>query len=687
VARKKVLICRIMPYSTMLNRARMFRALGWEPYLIHEQPFANPKLLRDCARTFEEIWSQDYVVEDANSIHDFVRKKGFDLIYTIGPPDRFNVHFTNIACPWIHDSRDLGMLTNPQANDPERLEKARQIVGEWNGDSSTCINACDVAVFVTPWQQEKALSRLYPQGDAKPAAWLPNVPFNVPQIEYRKSGAPVCWGYTGNMKAAWQNAPTHLGHVVGELDRLDVDHEFHMWSFMEMPDQQASEYLRLHDTQAQEDMIVSLAETLDYGILFPPTESDGINGKTGWPGKIGDYIAAGITALVPHDFMIRHTLSRNGWGIAYETLKDAARIIASGRKPKNPRKPAPYLAMPDFMSTLEIAVGVATRAFEKRYVDLAPVPVKETPLNVLVASDKNAYHAKNHIAPILSAEAVSVGAEVNGHKDLYMLGMWAVTPEEGARYNGFLDKFERAVVQWAGTDLLMARENRLEPWFKEIVGRPNIVHIAPDSQMAGEVKRELGLPCRIVHAPSRFMYERPFPLPKQFAVSVYYPSFNREIYSLDLVDEVMARMKDTLFYVHRPSDDGEKPVLPKNAMWLGNIPEPNYAEFLKQISVLLRLTVHDGTPYGMIEHFCAGRNVVMPHDYPFVTRVPFDAVEVVKAVNLLKRERKPNLAAAEYWRAYNDFGRFRANVREVLEDAGKGTPETAVAGAPVGADG
>ncbi|HUT60225.1 MAG TPA: hypothetical protein VNA25_20460, partial [Phycisphaerae bacterium] len=503
--KRKVLICRIMPYSTMLNRAHMFRAMGWEPYLLYEQPFANSKLLRDCARTFEEIWSQDIIVESANSFHDFIRTRGFDLVYTIGPPDRSNVHMANIPCPWIHDMRDLFLLTTPKADDPEVAKKMHKEFANEEARSATCINACDMVVYVTPWQRERANAKLYPSGNHKASVWLPNVPLRIPEINKRDTVGPVRWGYVGNMKAAWQDAPTHAGHIAAEMDRLGVNHEFHVWSFMEMQESQPMEWFFSHNSLAQEDLIKEFGETVDYGILFPPTASDGSNGKTGWPGKVGDYIASGATALVPSDFMIRHPLRRKGWGISYDTPKDAARIIASGRKPTSPREPAPYLLMPEMMTVLKGAVDYAIDAYKKREVKLTSIPVKDVVLDIVVASDGNAYHAREHIAPILGTKFAMAGDKVDGNPDLYLLGMWARDEDASNKHLEFFEQFNRIIVQWAGTDSLVAMEHAKEAWFRKILYHPRVVHVAPDRGIANNVNRLFvdDDPCKIVHCPTR----------------------------------------------------------------------------------------------------------------------------------------------------------------------------------------
>jgi hypothetical protein len=80
------------------------------------------------------------------------------------------------------------------------------------------------------------------------------------------------------------------------------------------------------------------------------------------------------------------------------------------------------------------------------------------------------------------------------------------------------------------------------------------------------------------------------------------------------------------------------------------------------------MTRRDGLPMSMVEHFCAGRNVVMGLDYPFVTRVDHDPVEIVKALNKLAVSREINIAASDYWRAWNDHDRFRDSIRGLFEE-------------------
>jgi len=680
MARPKCLMIRLMPYTTMLNRARMLKKLGWDVYLIHDQPFANSRLLISSAKVFEDIWSQHFLLSDTNSMHDFIRSKGFDLLYTIGPPDRLNVNFMNAPCPWIHDLRDLQMLCTPHADDMEVLKKAQAEYKHAAEESTACVNGSDLAVFVTPWQRAAFNKRVYGNGKPKPSAWLPNVPWFLPEVPENPDKDPdvLHWGYTGNMKAAWQNAPDWVGQVASALSKQGVEHNFHFWSMMEMHESQPIEWFIGHSTQEQHDMIAEMGSWIDYGIVSPPTKSDGTNGQTGWPGKVGDYVAGGCNVFVPDTFKLTTTLQRNGWGWGYDSPKDVARIMASGRKPTNERKPALHLQMPAMMEVLQNATYQAHKSFQQRYSKPIQVVVKDSMEKMIVASDGNAYHAKTHIAPIWDApwrpiahiEKGDLWPEPENYENLYMLGFWARDEKQLQVYEEFMSHFKRIVVQWAGSDVGLAKNHAFIDWVLKLLQDPKVTHFAPHRALANEVKAAIDRPCAVLPTPTRHVYDKPFRLPKPFAVSVYYPNISgfRDLYRLDLVDEVIERMPNTLFFLHAPQVDKVKhdPKLTPNAHWLGPVGSDIYPEFLKNVSVFLRLTKHDGLPMSAVEHFCAGRRVIGTMDLPFVELVEPDAAEIIKAINLVTKEKKPHIAASDYWRMWNDYDRYRKNVKNLF---------------------
>lgn len=684
MARPKVLFVRYMPYTTTLNRARQFRALGWEPHIIYTSSPANSDMFIQMGRVFEGVWQSEHVEKSFDSKSEFVHSKGFDLLYTIGPPDWLNCQFAGVQCPWIHDFRDSVFLVDPQADDPAELIKQRAITAENRNESFTCEQSADLCIYVTPWQRTKNAKFITDRG-AEPTSsiWLPNVPFILPNLNARQRGDVVKFGYTGSIAAAWQNASTFFGQISAELNKLDVKHEFHFWSYMQAVAGKRADWYVQHDTLEQHAMIADMAEHIDYGIVVPPTKSDGMNGRTGWPGKIGDYVAAGIPTFVPSTFMIRETLKKKGWGWAYDNPADIARIMASKRNPTEPRQPALFLKHPDFMALLESGIHHAMQNFETRKNAAVSIAVAEPKRRLLVASDMNQYHAEKHIAPILGSDYSRVlGADIDfeKYKDLYLVGLWPRSTVELEEYIRFVKRFRRVVFHWAGSDVIRAKDKLPPELLREFYTQPNMVHIGQHKGITTEVKKYFNVDAEVLNTPSSYVYESPFKLPKRFAVSVYYPPFkeSRGLYGLDMVDRVIKEMPDVLFYLHSPTPiTGEVPKGP-NVKVLDPINPIQYPEFLKHVSVFLRLTEHDGVPYSMVEHICAGRYCVMQQDFPFTKTVKRDVADVVAGISEFRSQREPNMAGANYWRGYNDFDRFRNNVDRLLTKS-MGVEEQAVA--------
>lgn len=692
MARPKVLFVRHMPYTTTLNRARQFRLLGWEPYMVYTATPANSDMFIQMGRVFEGVWSAEQLDKNFESPSEFVRAKGFDMVYTVGPPDHYNCRFAGVPAPWIHDFRDLIYLVDPHADDPGDLAEAREVTRENTNHSFTCEHHADLVVFVTPWQQTKAKLFLRSHKiDPGPSIWLPNIPFVLPKINKSYDADMVRFGYAGSVAAAWQNASTVFGEIAKEVQALGKDVEFHFWSFMQATGGRRADWYVQHESLEQHAMIAELADHIDYGLVPPPTKSDGLNGSTGWSGKIGDYVAAEVDVFVPSSFLIRDTLRKNGWGFAYDTPKDIARIMVSGRRPSQPRKPAPYLREQRFMDVLESGIDRARQAFAGREVKPVKIQVKASIPRLLVASDGNRYHAERHVAPILGVPWSSIikpESDIEGYKRLYLLGLWPRNNEELELHTNFIDRFERVVLHWAGSDVERTK-GLFDAQQLAFLKDPKFRHFAQHRTLADQVQVNYGVGCTVVNTPTRYVYESPFRLPKRFAVSVYYSQLTnqRALYGCDVIDRVMQAMPEVLFYCHWFRQGDHLPPKLPNVKVLDPISELQYPEFLKHVSAFLRLTSSDGVPYSMVEHACAGRRCVMQQPFPKTITVERNVDVVVEAIQKIQKEREPDYESANYWRAYNDFDRFRSRIKELFEQDAHGPaiaesrPEEATAAA------
>lgn len=673
MARPKVCFVRYLPYTTTLNRARQFRMLGWEPHIVYTNPPVNSDMFIQMGRVFEGVWQSEHVEKNFDSFSEFVRAKGFDMIYTVGPPDFFNCRFVGVQCPWMHDFRDLVFLVDPQADDPKVKLQQQDLARENANESFTCEQAADLVVYVTPWQRKKSNEFIQARGaKPTPSIWMPNIPFIVPKLSPRAKDDIIRFGYTGSIAAAWENASTMFGLIGAEIGKLGLPYEFHYWSYMQAAGGQKADWYFQHDTLEQHAMIADMAEHVEYGIVCPPTKSDGMNGKTGWPGKLGDYAAAGLNVFVPGDFMVAETVRSKGWGWGYDTPKDIARIMASRRDPSAPRAPMPYLKDRVFVDLLSDGIRHAQAAFESRKNQPVKVRVLAPMKRLLVASDGNRYHAEKHIAKVLGSDFSGVltsKTEPGTYRDLYLVGLWARDDNELERYIKFIQAFDRVIVHWAGSDVLALHGCCTTPMLKELAGLKNVSHIGQHLGIVNEVRKLYGIEATVLNTPTTYVYEQPFKLPSRFAVSCYYPPFeqSRGLYGLDVIDQVAERMKDVLFYMHSPHPVGQAaPKLP-NVKALDPIQPDQYPEFLKHVSAFLRLTSHDGVPYSMVEHLCAGRYCLMQQKFPFTVSVNRDVDQIVTEIESLRVHREPNMAGSNYWRVYNDFGRFSTNVENLLD--------------------
>ncbi len=306
----------------------------------------------------------------------------------------------------------------------------------------------------------------------------------------------------------------------------------------------------------------------------------------------------------------------------------------------------------------------------------------------LVVSDGNQYHASKHIAPILGSGfslASVMRVDPLLYDDLYMFGFWGTDQRQLDIYRDRFEQFERVIVQWVGSDRLWFM--RLPPVEKaealEMLRSPHVVHCVPCEEMVASVAQILRVNVATVHTPTIHLYEDISPLPEEFAVSVYYPDTpeSAHVYGLDCVDAVIDSMPETSFFLHYIGNVGTPDIAKRpNVTWCGMVPEEEYEDFLRQVTVMLRLTSHDGTPYTMMDHQCAGRYCITQQKFPFCIQTERDVEQVTATINMIRSQKQPNFAGASHWRSYSDHAKFREAIGNLFNECQKRTMSAAIIG-------
>ncbi len=190
---------------------------------------------------------------------------------------------------------------------------------------------------------------------------------------------------------------------------------------------------------------------------------------------------------------------------------------------------------------------------------------------------------------------------------------------------------KKLIMLWCGSDVLFAQQQQsagipIEPWIRKKI------HWAVSPIMAEEV-RALGLQCEYVQASFVDPIPNPKPLPAKFNVLTYAPTFKKaELYGLDRVMDVAARMPDVDFNLVGILDDAIPPC-PPNVKVHGRV---NLTAFYEQSSVLYRPVRHDGgISFMVLEALAHGRHIVYSRPFPASTLVD-DVPAACRELNRLR---------------------------------------------------
>lgn len=225
----------------------------------------------------------------------------------------------------------------------------------------------------------------------------------------------------------------------------------------------------------------------------------------------------------------------------------------------------------------------------------------------------------------------------------------------------WLLRFRRGpvVIHWNGTDVLIALdEHRKGNASKRIAGRA--IHWCDAPWLVDELA-PIGVRGDYVPLPVPVLTGAAPPLPERFRVLLYLPvdAFDREVFDIDTLLRLPRDMPGLDFVlIPSPSDTLPGP-LPPNLEARGWVDDMD--AFYREITVVVRLTSHDGTSFMVLEALSRGRHVIWTYPMPGVIKA--SGLEAVTAAlrDLADRHAAGTLALNEEGRrhALDHFDRAR----------------------------
>lgn len=199
---------------------------------------------------------------------------------------------------------------------------------------------------------------------------------------------------------------------------------------------------------------------------------------------------------------------------------------------------------------------------------------------------------------------------------------------------------KKIIVHWIGTDVHNAITNRKSKFIAKKYKHLVDVHLTVHSRLVKELD-SIGINCEELPLPVFRLYQL-HPLPPKKKILVYLPDWRNDFFRKKVVDKLFDIFPDLDFIVLPNSGKDYKKTNVTCMSWVDDM-----EKIYRDVSVLIRLPVHDGFPNSVIEALSMGRYVIYSHEFPYCEyALSFEEVRV-KLVRLLEKT-SPNKDGSDY---------------------------------------
>lgn len=251
------------------------------------------------------------------------------------------------------------------------------------------------------------------------------------------------------------------------------------------------------------------------------------------------------------------------------------------------------------------------------------------------------------------------------------MGFYPLTINDHAQLFANMPKDCLKVIQWIGTDVYQLR-TRFN-WESIKYMRDNVLkHIDVQLCNSEQLEKELGevgIKAHKVYMPITNNFEVTN-LPEKFTVGVYYSATN-PMHNEDLLVDVAKSMPDIEFKFFGGGKKGKE----ENIEYLG---WTEIKEIIKQCSINVRITVHDGFPHIPIQFMLSGRQVIANFDMPWVEHIKLQLneenyakskMELIEKIRKVKKNPDPKRidGAMTYYKEILDPAKFKEIIYTILK--------------------
>lgn len=266
----------------------------------------------------------------------------------------------------------------------------------------------------------------------------------------------------------------------------------------------------------------------------------------------------------------------------------------------------------------------------KDWVNRRKIVLKKNnlPIHDIAVTSFAAPHHAMRVAKLINADFVDpYKLFINEHeyKLVYLLGFFVGNMDKNLfpfidSKTKKLKKDLKRVIHWIGSDIVHMIK---QPTFFDLQSllKPVNDKLIQFSQTEGNKKEldKLGFNSEVLHLPIDITESPMIPYPKDFTVGIYdHGSSDYDVYNQEVMESIIKAMPDTNFVYF---GDNRLKGKDKNVRFLGYKP---IEDIIKDTTVLLRITKHDGFPVGAIEFLRYNRPTItnVKMEYTFNVDVP-----------------------------------------------------------------
>ena len=222
---------------------------------------------------------------------------------------------------------------------------------------------------------------------------------------------------------------------------------------------------------------------------------------------------------------------------------------------------------------------------------------------------------------------------------------------------------KKTICHWVGSDSVLADQNWKRKLQTKIFSRFIDLHVAVSTRIRDELD-EKGIKSTVLFHGSDIEPEK-IPLPKKMGVLVYFIEGREQLYGVERIIEISKKLPEIDFYFvgHFKPERFKENYPQTNLKFLGFV---NMDEIWKKISVIVRMTQHDGFPKVIVEAYSKGRYVI--HNYPLPGVILCRSNEDVEnKLDELSKTKKSETAGIDLFNEQFHYDKFLAKFEEICQ--------------------